>query len=137
MRRGHSTRHETRTLRNRLDVPTPSCEIRASDTNEHAESHDANPPPNRVASEVDLLLLVVISPEADTVQQERPVDGPTGVRVRCSQASIVLQHQKLQLSELDEEIHLLHGLRLGWSRAVHNLVAVLDRDIMSGHDKVD
>lgn len=86
--------------------PSPSGEhVRADDTDIDRHRNNAGPPANDISDEVDLLLALALCPEADTTQQERPVDGLTRIRMRRRQTRVVLQHQSLKLEELLEKVH--------------------------------
>lgn len=88
-----------------IHVPPASHEVGTKDTNVDGKSHHADPPADHIAYEVDLLLVGTVGPEADTSEEERPVERTAGVRMRGGEASVVLQHEELKLSELAEEEH--------------------------------
>lgn len=97
-------------IRNWVHSTAPRQEIGTEDTNVDGEGNGAGPPADDVTNEVDLLLRVIVSPEADTSEEEWPVDGGTGVRMRGSQTSIMLQHEELKFSKFAEEVHALGNL---------------------------
>lgn len=81
------------TIRYGINASAPGQKVRADDADVNGQSNNACPPPNDVTDEVDLFLRVVLSPEADTTEKEWPIDRVAGVRVRCSETSVVLKHQ--------------------------------------------
>lgn len=99
-----------RTIRDRIQRATPGNQIRANDTNEDGQPNNASPPADDIANEVDLLVGSIVRPEADTADEERPVDRSTSVGMRCRQTSVVLEHEYLQLGKLLEEVHVLGSL---------------------------
>ena len=96
-----------RTVRNGLDASPPGQNIRTEDPDEDRRADHTRPPSNQVADEVNLLLSVVLRPERDAGDEERPVERSARVRVRRDEARVVLQHQDLQLAKLFEKVHLL------------------------------
>lgn len=80
------------TFRQRLDVTTARDQVREHDARVERDADDARPPANDVTDEVDLLLALSLRPEADTADEEGPVDGAAGVGVRSGETSVVLQH---------------------------------------------
>lgn len=70
-----------------------------------------------------MLLLVVLSPEADTADEERPVDGASGIRMGSSEASVVGQHEGLEFPELLEEIAWFDLLLLDFSGSATLILA--------------
>lgn len=64
-----------------VDTTSKRQLIRTNNTPKHSQKTARNPPSNRVTQEVDLLASVVLSPEANTPKQERPLEWLTGVRV--------------------------------------------------------
>lgn len=102
---------------------TTSCErISTHDASKHAERHDANPPIDDVANQVNLSLEIVVGPKADAAQQEWPVERSRCVWVIGCQSGIVLKHQDLKLGELLEEIDVLDGLVFDVHRAISEIV---------------
>lgn len=96
-----------RTSRDWREAATLRELVRAEDANKDAERHDARPPADDVADEVDLGPRDgAARPEADAAQEERPVDRTRRIRVRVGEARVVLQHEDLQLEELAQEAHL-------------------------------
>lgn len=93
------------TIRNGVDSTASGQQIRANDADVYRESDDTSPPPDDVTNQVDLLLGLVVGPEADTTQEERPVDRAAGIRMRSSETGVVLKHEQLQFGELAEEVH--------------------------------
>lgn len=71
------------------------------------------PPADRVAEEVDLLASLVLSPEADTSEQEGPLVRVARVGVAAGQLAVVVEHGSLQLKPLLQEGQVLNlALRL-------------------------
>ena len=77
--------------------------ISTNDTSKDRKKTARNPPPNRVTQEIDLLASVVLGPEANSPQQERPLEGLTGVRVTAGQGVVVQEHSPLQLQIFAQE----------------------------------
>lgn len=62
------------TVLDRLDSTSACQRIGPDDTDEDGHGHHANPPRGDVSDKVDLLLLVILCPEADSTHQERPAE---------------------------------------------------------------
>lgn len=93
--------------------------VRSDDTSIDSQDTAGNPPTDRVTEEVDLLTGVVLSPEADTTEKERPLVRMGSVRVAAGQLAVVPEHGPLQLEPLRQERQTLDLLlRLGPSRGV-------------------
>lgn len=122
-----------RTWLNGSDPSPPSEHIRADDSNVDRHRNDAGPPADDVTNEIDLLLSLALRPEADTAQQERPVDGLTRVGMRRRQARVMLQHQSLKLEELLEEVHGLGFFDLDVGRAIKELFALCQIESRKPH----
>lgn len=93
-----------RTVRNRVHSSSPGQCISREHADQYRDGEGAEPPACNVPDEVNLLLLVVLRPEADPLHQEGPVDRSTRVWVRGGQPRIVRQHQHLELKDLLEEV---------------------------------
>lgn len=78
------------TLRNGLDFSSPRQHVSNDDPHVNGYRNHTGPPPDDVANEVDLLLRIVLRPEADSTDEERPVNWATGIRVRSNKTGIVL-----------------------------------------------
>jgi hypothetical protein len=78
---GRSTTACPLTNWNRVYTPPPRKQICTKDTYVQRQSKGAGPPPNNIANEVDLLLVLILRPETNTSQEERPVYGGTCVRM--------------------------------------------------------
>ena len=97
-----------------------SKEISTEDTDVDGETNNTSPPADNVTSEVDLLVLIVLGPEADTADEEGPVDRSASIWVGCSQTGVVLPHEELKLAKLPEKVHFLGNLNwciasaIGW-----------------------
>ena len=85
--------HVTLTFRYSFGAPPSSQDIRTDDTNIDRQRNNTCPPPDKITNQVNLLLGGVLRPEADSTQEERPVDGTARVWVGCSKSRIVLYHQ--------------------------------------------
>lgn len=95
---------ERLTFGNRLHTTTTCQKISSQDTDENRNANNASPPAGEVTDEVDLLLAFILRPEADTADEEGPVEGTTGVWMGSGESGVVLQHQDLQFGELLEEV---------------------------------
>jgi len=98
------------TIGDRIHATPASQQVRTEDANVDRDSNSRRPPPNNVANKVDLLLGIVLSPEADATDQERPVDGAARIGMRSGKTSIVLEHQQLQFGVLPQKVHPLRCL---------------------------
>jgi hypothetical protein len=84
-RQGQLSNFRTRlTIRNGIHSTAPCNQVGPENSNKDCDADDARPPANQIADEIDLLLSVVLCPKADAHEEEWPVDGITGVRMRCS-----------------------------------------------------
>ncbi len=92
------------TFGNRLNATTTCQEVSSKDTDEDRNANNASPPARKVTDEVDLLLAFILRPEADTADEEGPVEGTAGVWMGSGESCVVLQHQDLQFGELLEEV---------------------------------
>lgn len=75
----------------------------ANDAGEDREETASDPPTDRVAEEVDLLSGVVLGPEADSTEEEWPLDGLTGIGMAAGEGIVVEEDGALQLEVLDQE----------------------------------
>jgi hypothetical protein len=100
------------TIRDWLNSSSSSQEIGAKNADVDGERYNTGPPADDVAYEVDLLLGLVLCPEADPTQEEWPVDRIAGVWVRRRETGIVLHHQQLQLCKLLEKVSRNWNLRI-------------------------
>jgi len=113
-----------RTLRDRIDASPSGQEVCTNDTSEDGQRDYASPPADNVANHVNLTLGFILCPEGDTGKQEGPVD-----RVRCigmggSQTGVVLDHQRLELGKLAEEVHVLGFLCFNLASTVEQVFTV-------------
>jgi hypothetical protein len=93
--------------------------VSKKDTGVHSEKTAGKPPTNRVTEEVDLLASLVLSPEADTAKQERPLVRVAGIGVAAGKLAVVVEHSALKLEPLLKEWNRLDlALRLLATRAV-------------------
>lgn len=76
-------------------------------TNVHSQKGASKPPAKWISNKVNLLASVILSPEADTAQQEGPLVRVAGVRVAARELVVVVEHCTLQLKPLLEEGHCL------------------------------
>lgn len=86
--------------------------VRGDDTDVHSEERRREPPPNRVTEEVNLRARIVVGPEADTAEEEGPVERLAGVGVAAREGVVVVEHGALDLEPLLEEGHCLYLARL-------------------------
>ncbi|KFY27218.1 hypothetical protein V493_03638, partial [Pseudogymnoascus sp. VKM F-4281 (FW-2241)] len=77
------------------------------DANVYGEEGRREPPSNGVTEEVNLRARLVVCPEADTAEEEGPVERLAGVRVAARQGVVVVEHGALDLEPLLEEGHRL------------------------------
>jgi hypothetical protein len=111
------------TILNRVKT-TPSREgVSCHDASENGQPNDTEPPARNVANKVDLLLLVVVRPEADTAQYERPIERAACVGMVSGESRVVLKHQDLELGKLLQERHMLARLVLNDNRPIAEVVA--------------
>jgi hypothetical protein len=82
--------------------------IRSNNTNIHRQQRRSKPPPNRVTQEVNLRTRIIVRPEADTPQQERPMERLARIRMAARQGVIVVEHSALDLEPLLQKRHRLH-----------------------------
>ena len=113
-----SERNNQLTFRDRFDAPAASEEVGTENADEDRHAERAREPSDQVADEVDLLLAIVLCPEADTTEKEWPVDRSTSVRMGGSQTGVVLQHEELEFTELLEEVQRLGCLDLDVGQSV-------------------
>lgn len=99
-----------------------SKEVSTKDADVDRETNDASPPADDVTSEVNLLVILVLGPEADSTDKERPIERTTGVGMRSGQTGVMLPHQELKLAELPEEVHFLGFLDGSIAAAVSGLL---------------
>lgn len=66
--------------------------IGTNDTGIDSQQTAGKPPANRVSEEVDLLASLILSPEADTSEQERPLVRLAGVRMAAGELVVVVEH---------------------------------------------
>ena len=93
--------------------------VSKKDTGVHSEKTAGKPPTNRVTEEVDLLASLVLSPEADTAEQERPLVRVAGIGVAAGELAVVVEHSALEFKPLLKEWNRLDlALRLLATRAV-------------------
>ena len=95
------------TRRDGLDTTSPGEQVRTEDANKDRDAERRGEPADEVANEVDLLLPLVLRPEADAADEEGPIDRVAGIGMRSGKARIVLQHEKLQFGEFFEKVTLL------------------------------
>ena len=69
--------------------------VREQDSSKDSEDGRREPPPNRVSEEVNLLSRVVLGPETDSTQQERPLNRLRRVRVTGRERVVVVEHSTL------------------------------------------
>jgi hypothetical protein len=103
------------TIRNGIHAPASRQKVGSKDPDIDRQRNSARPPTNDVTDQINLLLVVVVRPEADTTEKEWPVDGIAGIWMRTGQSCIVLKHEKLEFGEFLEEVHLpghFYGLLL-------------------------
>lgn len=115
-------------IRNGVDSTSSSNSVGGQNAEDDREGQAASPPRSDVANEVDLLLLVVLSPEADTADEERPVDGTSGIRMGSSETSVVGQHEGLEFPELLEEVAWFDLLLLDFDSSATLILASLVAD---------
>src|SRR3569833_4333566 len=77
--------------------------IGSDDARVDGEQAASDPPSHGVSEEVDLLARVVVGPEADASEQERPLVGKRRVRAAAGQLVVVPEHGPLQLEPLLQE----------------------------------
>ena len=94
------------TIGDGIHATPASQQVRTEDADVNRDSNSRCPPPKDVADEVDLLLGIILRPEADAADQERPVDAAARVGMRSGKASVVLEHQELQFGVLAQKVHL-------------------------------
>ena len=59
---------------------SPLCkQICTQDTHVQRQGNGASPPPDNIANKVNLLLTLILRPEANTAQEERPVNGGASI----------------------------------------------------------
>ena len=68
-------------------------------TDVDGQSDETRPPADKVTDQVNLLLRSGLRPEADTLDEEGPVDGVACVRMRSYETCVVLKHKELELKE--------------------------------------
>ena len=79
--------------------------VSKKDTGVHSEKTAGKPPTDRVTEEVDLLASLVLSPEADTAKQERPLVRVAGIGVAAGELAVVVEHSALKFEPLlDKDI---------------------------------
>lgn len=78
------------TIRNGVDFSPSRDKVCAKDTDVDAHATHSSPPSDQITDEVNLLLAIVLRPEADTTEKERPIDGSASVRVGSSQSGVML-----------------------------------------------
>lgn len=86
--------------------------VGTNDAGKDSQQAAYEPPSKWVTEEVDLLLCVVVGPEADTTKKEGPLDWETGVGVAAGQSVVVVEHGALQLKVLLQERYVLDLLDL-------------------------
>lgn len=96
----------------RISTTTERKLVRGDNTNVHSQQRRRKPPPNRVTKEVNLRARIIVRPEADTTQEERPVERLASVRVAARQGVVVVEHSALDLEPLLQERHRLDLSRL-------------------------
>lgn len=69
--------------------------IRANHTCKDRQETASQPPPDWISEEVDLLAGIVLRPEANTTQEERPLEGFTRVRVLTGEGIVMEEHGAL------------------------------------------
>lgn len=77
--------------------------VSSDNASKHSQKTAGDPPAKGVANKVDLLTRVILSPEAHSAKQKRPVVRLAGVRVAAGQLVVVVEHGPLQLKPLAEE----------------------------------
>lgn len=101
------------TLVERLNAAAKGELIGSDDASKDSEKSRCQPPAKRVTKEVDLLAGIILGPEGDTTEQERPRDRLGSVRVRAGQSVVVVEHGALKFDVLAKEgqvLDLLHFL---------------------------
>ena len=78
------------TICDRVVLPPACNKICTKNADVDAHATNGSPPPNQVTDEVDLLLAIVLCPETDTTDEERPVDRVTRVWMRRGESGVVL-----------------------------------------------
>ncbi len=111
------------TVFDRVQSSSSSKGVCANHTNKDGQTDNAKPPAGDIANEVDLLLLLVVSPEADTTEYEWPIERTAGIRVLASEARVVLQHKDLELGKLLQERDVLPWLILDLDGTVSEVMA--------------
>lgn len=91
----------------RINTTTLRKLVGADDTSKDGKQTAGQPPAKRVTEEVNLLSGIILGPEADTTEQERPLDWHTGVRMAAGQSVVVVKHGALELKVLLQEGHRL------------------------------
>ena len=79
-----STLHEDYTkltFGNWIDCTATGDQICTKNTNIDGEGEYARPPSYQVTDEVDLLLALILGPEADSTEEERPIDRCARIRM--------------------------------------------------------
>jgi len=94
-------------IRDELFATSPTDEVADDHADIDEDTGRGRPPANHVANKVNLLLGVVLRPEGDAGEEVRPRNWIRSVRVRRSQAGIVLKHENLELAPLAEEVERL------------------------------
>lgn len=105
-----------------IDASSPRKCVGQHYTTPDRHASDADPPAGDVAHQIDLLLGLVVRPEADTTQQERPAEWLACVWVGGRKTGIMLQHEDLKFGKLLEEIDVPYGLVLEVTSAVLEVV---------------
>lgn len=101
-----------RTLVKSVNTTTLRELVGKKNTGKDCEQTASQPPANGVTQEVDLLASLVVGPEADTTEKERPLNRNTGVRVAAGESVVVVEHGALKLEVLLEERNVLDFARL-------------------------
>jgi hypothetical protein len=109
------------TLFDGIEASSPREHIRSNDAHEDTERHGTDPETKQISDHVDLLLVIVVGPETDSAQAERPFNGFTSIRVISSQASIVLKHENLQFDKLLDEAAFLNFFGFDVDRTVSEI----------------
>lgn len=106
------TETDVHTLVESIDTTTLRELVGEKNTGKDGEQTAAQPPAKRVTKEVNLLARVVLGPETDTTEQERPLDGHAGIGVAAGESVVVVEHGALQLKVFLQERDVLDLARL-------------------------
>ena len=102
-----------------------------NDSCEDGKQTACNPPADGISKEIYLLPCIILCPEADTTEQERPLNRLTGIRMTTCQRIVVIEDRTLEFNVLLQKRYVLDLLYLfnkarAISRYRWNLVHIPD-----------